>query len=65
MQVKGHAYYTGKSKFVIEDNDPLKKGFLVRWMIWSVNAGNCFFSKNANWLWFENDAKTCQKCINA
>ena len=30
VQVKGHAYYTGKSKFVIEDNDPLKKGFLVR-----------------------------------
>lgn len=30
VEVSGHAYYTGKSTFMMEDDDPLKHGFLVR-----------------------------------
>ena len=29
-RVKGNAYYTGKSEFVIDPNDPLKNGFIFR-----------------------------------
>eukprot|EP00794_Sanderia_malayensis_P011075 gene11075-12243_t len=30
IQVGGHAYYTGKSTFTVEENDPLKNGFLLK-----------------------------------
>jgi proline racemase len=28
-RVSGHAYYSGKAEFIVEDDDPLKQGFLV------------------------------------
>jgi len=30
ISVQGEAYYTGTSQFFMEDNDPLKSGFVVR-----------------------------------
>ncbi len=30
VQVTGHAYYTGKSTFTIEKDDPIGNGFLLR-----------------------------------
>jgi len=29
IQVEGRAYYTGRSKFIVEENDPFKDGFLI------------------------------------
>jgi trans-L-3-hydroxyproline dehydratase len=29
-EVEGTAYITGKNEFVIEPNDPLKEGFILR-----------------------------------
>ena len=30
VQVRGHAYYAGKSTFTVEEDDPLMNGFLLR-----------------------------------
>ena len=29
VEISGKAYYSGKSTFVVEDDDPLKNGFLL------------------------------------
>ncbi len=30
VRVSGHAYYSGRAEFIVEDDDPLRAGFLVR-----------------------------------
>lgn len=32
VEISGRAYYCGKSIFTVEDDDPLKAGFLLRWV---------------------------------
>ena len=30
VEVKGNAYYTGTSTFIVEEDDPLRRGFLIK-----------------------------------
>ena len=31
VEVQGHGYYTGTATYTVENNDPLKNGFLISW----------------------------------
>ena len=38
VEVSGQAHYTGTASFIVEDDDPLRDGFLLKWLIWLLRA---------------------------